>query len=237
MTVAGVIPAYNEEPSIGEVVRGFLRLPGDGGRPLLDDLVVCNNGSTDDTKQMATAAGARVVTEPERGYGAACLRAIAALGDADVVLFADADRSDVPEEAERLLEAIAGGADLVIGSRVLGRAEAGALTPQQRFGNRLAAFLIRRLWKHETTDLGPFRAIRRDALTRIGMKDRNYGWTVEMQVKTIQAGLRVVEVPADYRRRVGVSKVSGTIRGTIGAGVKILGTIGILWARERLKRT
>ena len=235
MTIGGVIPDFNEESSVGLVVADLLALEGEDGL-FLDDLVVCNNGSTDDTKHVAESAGARVVTEMERGYGAACLKGIAALRPVDVVLFIDADRSDVAAEAIDLVAAVAAGADLVIGSRVLGRAERGALTPQQRFGNWLAALLIRLLWGHRTTDLGPFRAIRREALEQIGMTDRNYGWTVEMQVKAIQAGLRVHEIPADYWKRIGVSKVSGTVRGTFGAGTKILGTIGKLWLLEKIGR-
>lgn len=232
--VSCVIPAFNESQSVGLVVRDFLAVPGDEG-PALDEVIVCDNNSTDGTADVARAAGARVVSETRQGYGSACLKAIASLSEGcEIVLFADADRSDDPAETPLLLEAITqGGADLVIGSRVLGRAERGALTPQQEFGNRLAAFLIRLFWKHETTDLGPFRAITRQALAEIGMRDPDYGWTVEMQVKAIQAGLRVVEVPATYRRRIGQSKISGTLKGTVLAGYKILGTIGVLALRGR----
>ncbi len=226
--IGGVIPALNEERSVGLVVSDFLGLRGDHDSPLLDDLVVCDNASTDDTANVAESSGARVVPEPERGYGAACLAALSALEDVDVILFADADRSDQPDEAYALLDRIAGGADLVIGSRVLGHAEKGALTPPQRFGNWLAAMLIRSLWGHHTTDLGPFRAVRSEALAKIGMKDRDYGWTVEMQVRAIQCGLQVVEIPVTYRKRIGTSKISGTFKGTVLAGWKILSTIGRL---------
>lgn len=226
--VGGVIPAFNEEESVGLVVTDLLSLRGDGGAPLIDDLVVCDNASTDRTAERAIGAGARVVVEEQQGYGAACLAAIAALGEVGIVLFADADRSDLPEDAIGLIDAVARGADLAIGSRVLGEAQPGALTPQQRFGNWLAARLIGLFWGHETTDLGPFRAIRYDSLSAIAMADRDYGWTVEMQVKAILAGMKVVELPAAYRRRIGKSKISGTVQGTVLAGIKILGTIGRL---------
>lgn len=236
-TIGLVIPAFNEEASVGLVVRGFLDLVGDGSRRLIEDLVVCDNASTDRTAEVAAGAGARVVREERRGYGSACLAAIAALEEVDVVLFADADRSDKPSESYALLDAIASGSDLAIGSRVLGRAESGSLTPQQRFGNALASWLIRRIWNHPTTDLGPFRAIRISALRRLDMRDRDYGWTVEMQVKAIQSGLNVAEVPVSYLRRIGKSKISGTVRGTVGAGTKILGTIGVLGLRGRRRRS
>ncbi len=225
LRVGCVIPAFNEAPSVGLVVSDLLGLAGERGEKMIDDLVVCDNGSTDGTGDVAVRAGARVVREERRGYGSACLAGIATLDEVDVVLFADADRSDVAAEAIDLLDGIAGGADLVIGSRVLGRAEPGALTAQQRFGNRLAAFLIRLIWKENATDLGPFRAMRRDSLEIICMEDRDYGWTVEMQVKAYRHGMKVIEVPATYRKRIGKSKISGTVKGTLLAGYKILGTI------------
>lgn len=231
-----VIPAFDEEESVGLVVRDLLALEGEEGAPLIDDLVVCDNASRDRTGERAAAAGARVVREERQGYGSACLAGIAALGDVDVVLFADADRSDVPGEAPSLLDAVADGADLAVGSRVLGTPEKGALTPQQRIGNDVAAFLIRLIWKHRTTDLGPFRAIRRDSLDEIDMQDRDFGWTVEMQVQALRHGMAVVEVPATYRRRIGKSKISGTVRGTVLAGWKILSTIGKLALRGRKAR-
>jgi hypothetical protein len=230
--LALIIPALNEEQSAGEVVRDFLALRNEVGAPLVDLIVVCDNGSRDRTAEVAAAAGAKVVSEPRRGYGYACLAAIATLPpDTTFIVFADADRSDDPSELSSLLAPIAAGADLVVGSRALGHAERGALTPQQVFGNWLSALLIRAIWKHPITDLGPFRAIRREAYERLGMADKTYGWTVEMQVKAIQQGMRVEEVPVSYRRRVGVSKVSGTVKGTIGAGTKILGMIAWLWIR------
>ncbi len=225
--VTAVIPALNEAASIGRVIAD---LP----RPPVTAVVVADNGSTDDTAAVARSVGARVVREEERGYGAACLRALADIGaETDIVLFLDGDYSDFPEDSRDLLEPIlTGRADLVIGSRVLGAREAGALTPQQRFGNALATWLIRVLWKHRYTDLGPFRAIRREALERLAMRDRNYGWTIEMQIKAVRAGLRIVEVPVRYRKRIGQSKISGTLRGSFNAGRIILGTIARFWIED-----
>lgn len=218
--VCAVIPALDEERSIGLVLAD---LP----RPLVAEVIVVDNGSRDATADAARAGGARVVVEPRRGYGAACLAGIAALpSDCTIVLFLDADYSDHPDEAPRVLAPILDGrADLVIGSRMLGAAEPGALLPQARFGNRLACFLMRLLFGHRYTDLGPFRAIRRDALERIGMVDADFGWTVEMQLKALRHRLRVAEVPVSYRRRKGVSKITGTVSGTVRAGAKILWTI------------
>lgn len=226
MTVAVVIPALDEEASIAEVVQ---TLPS----ALIGEIVVCDNGSVDETAARARAAGATVIAAARRGYGSACLAGLRYLaerpaGPPDVVVFVDADRSDRPEELPLLLAPIhEGRADLVIGSRVLGAAEKGAMTLPQRFGNRLAAVLIRALYGARVTDLGPFRAITWSALQRLAMRDPDYGWTVEMQVKAIKAGLRTVEVPVTYRRRVGRSKISGTVRGVLGAGWKILGTIAL----------
>jgi len=219
--VAAVIPALNEEGSVGLVL-------GELPRALVERAIVCDNGSTDGTIRAARLAGAIVVEEPRRGYGAACLRALAAL-EADppeIVLFLDADRSDDASEAGALLAPILEGrADFVIGSRALGLAEPGSLTPAQVFGNRLAAALLGLFYGVRATDLGPFRAIRWDALRSLEMRDRDFGWTIEMQVKAARRGLRTVEVPVRYRKRIGRSKISGTIRGTILAGGKILGTI------------
>ena len=233
LTVGAVVPARDEEDNVGAVVRELLALRGDGGGPLVDDFVVCDNGSTDATAQRAREAGARVVREETPGYGIACLTAIDALGPVDVVLFTDGDRSFVAGQCLRLLDAIADGADLAVGSRALGRREPGALSPPQIMGNRLAGFLIRLLWGERVTDLGPYRAIRAGALRRLDMRDRAYGWTVEMQVKAVQHRLRMVEVPVDtVRRRLGVSKVGGTVSGVIGASIGILSMIARLrWRR------
>jgi glycosyltransferase involved in cell wall biosynthesis len=219
MKVAVIIPALNEEGAIGAVID---EIP----RPLVERVIVVDNGSSDRTAEVAREHGAVVVREEHRGYGNACLRGIAALDGAEIVVFLDGDHSDFPEEIVDLVDPIEKGeADMVIGSRPLGNPERGALTPQQVFGNRLACAMIRILFRHKYTDLGPFRAIRAEALHSLGMLDRTYGWTVEMQVKAVRKGLRVREVPVRYRRRIGKSKVSGTVRGTLGAGYKIITTI------------
>jgi glycosyltransferase involved in cell wall biosynthesis len=214
-----IIPALDEEPAIGQTLD---RVP----RDLYCAIIVSDNGSRDRTAEIARAHGATVVCEPERGYGAACLRAISALPPSvEAVVFMDADASDDPAEAVTLLQPIyQGRADLVIGSRTLGQAEKGALEPHQVLGNRLATGIIRAFYGHRYTDLGPFRAIRAEALQKLAMRDRNYGWTIEMQIKALRHKLRVVEVPVSYRRRVGVSKISGNWRASMAAGVKIIWT-------------
>ncbi|MFQ5646200.1 MAG: glycosyltransferase family 2 protein [bacterium] len=218
--VEAIIPAYNEEASIGRVLDDLSRLG-------LDRILVVDNNSADRTAEVAGKHGAEVVFEPKRGYGQACWRGILALSpDTDVVLFLDADYSDYPEEAVHLLQPIyEEKADLVIGSRILGNAEPSALLPQARFGNWLAGVLINLLYGYRYTDLGPFRAIRRESLDKIGMQDRGFGWTVEMQVKALKTGLKVREVPVSYRPRIGKSKISGTFRGSVRAGHMILYTI------------
>ncbi|MCS6913619.1 MAG: glycosyltransferase family 2 protein [Myxococcales bacterium] len=220
-----IIPALDEEQALPLVLRDLRAQPWP-----LRHIVVVDNGSTDRTAEVAEAAGAVVLKEPQRGYGAACLRGLRFLSQLslppDVVVFLDGDYSDDPAEVAWLLDAIEAGADLAIGSRVLGRAEPGSLTPQQRIGNILATTLIRLVYGQRYTDLGPMRAIRYPALCALAMRDTGYGWTVEMQVKAVRLGLRVVEVPVSYRRRRGgASKVSGTLRGTLGAGYKILYTV------------
>jgi len=226
-----IIPALNEADVIGTMLS---HLP----RKIFDRVIVADNGSTDDTARIALSHGATVVCEPERGYGAACLRAMEQLPeDCRTVVFMQADLSEEPEEAGRLLAPLFDGrADLVIGSRTMGRAEPGALLPHQRFGNTLACTLIRWIYGFRYTDLGPFRAIRTDALRALGMRDRNYGWTVEMQVRALQQGLRVMEVPVSSRRRfAGENKVSGNLRASLAAGWKIIFTIARL-AWEGRKR-
>jgi glycosyltransferase involved in cell wall biosynthesis len=221
-----IIPALDEEHAIGALL-------GAVDRTLVRDVIVGDNGSRDATAEVARAGGAQVVTVAERGYGAACAGALTRLrDDVEIVLFMDADGSDDPGEIAQLLAPIAENrADLVIGSRALGVVEAGALTPQQRFGNWLATRLIRLLYGQRYTDLGPFRAIRRELLDRIAMQDRRYGWTVEMQIRALQLGARVIEVPVRYRRRVGRSKISGTVSGVVKAGWWILYTI---WKYRRV---
>ena len=238
MTIGAVIPARDEAGNIGSVVADLLALRNASGQRLVDQCVVCDNGSSDATAAEAREADASVVAQPTPGYGIACLTAIEALQPADIVLFVDGDGSCRVAEAIDLLAAIAAGADLAIGSRVMGSAEAGALSLPQRAGNRVAAFLIKVLWEAKVTDLGPFRAIRQTALQRIDMQDRAFGWTVEMQVKAIQQGLSVAEVPVDtLRRRFGKSKVGGTLRGVVGASVGILSMIARLRWRQMRKQS
>jgi glycosyltransferase involved in cell wall biosynthesis len=223
--VTVIIPVLNEAAALPKVLAGI--------PPWVEHVIVADNGSSDGSGEIARAAGAIVVEEPQRGYGAACLKALAALPeDTGVVVFMDGDASDDAAQMAALVEPIRRGeADMVLGSRVLGERERGALSPQQVFGNWLACTLIGMIWGVRFTDLGPFRAIGRRALARLEMADRDYGWTVEMQVRAAQEGLRCLEIPARYRRRIGTSKVSGTIRGVIGAGTKILYVIG----REALR--
>ncbi len=223
-----LIPALDEEGSVGRVVAEFAARG-------VSEIVVVDNGSRDGTARAARAAGATVLSEPRRGYGRACLAGLAHLRrrPPDVVVFVDADQSDDPADLEALLRPIEEGrAEFVVGSRALGRADPGSMTIPQRFGNRLATGLIRRLTGHAFTDLGPFRAIRWDALERLEMADTNYGWTVEMQVKAARRGVRWLEVPVRYRKRIGRSKISGTVRGVVAAGGKILCTV----FREVLRR-
>jgi len=194
------------------------------------EIIVCDNNSTDDTARVASSRGATVVSALRKGYGSACLEGMAHISQKqvkpDVVVFLDGDYSDHPDEMPMLVQPIQDkGVDLVIGSRALGQMDKGAMQPQQLFGNWLATTLIRMIYGYKFTDLGPFRAIRYDALVALQMADKDFGWTVEMQVKAAKMGLKCTEVPVRYRRRIGVSKVSGTIKGTIRAGHKILWTI------------
>ena len=222
-----VIPANNEEQSIGLVVQ-------DIPKHLVSEVVVVNNASTDRTREAAEAAGATVLDEPTPGYGRACLKGINYLNQEgkrpDVLVFLDGDYSDYPEEMEQVVAPILNeGMDMVIGSRALGQREGGSMTFPQVFGNWLATTLMRIFYGVRFTDLGPFRAIRFDKLLEINMVDQTYGWTVEMQVKAARHKLKSTEVAVNYKKRIGVSKVSGTIKGTVMAGYKILWTIFKYW--------
>ena len=218
-----IIPAYNEENSIGKVVRA---IPSE----IVSEIIVVNNTSTDDTEKNAREAGATVLTESRKGYGFACLKGIAYARSLtplpDIVAFIDGDYSDYPEELPKVVQPILEqDFDLVIGSRALGEREKKSMTPQQVFGNWLATQLMKLFYGFKFTDLGPFRAMKFDKLIALNMKDQTYGWTVEMQLKAIKMKMKCTEVPVSYRQRIGKSKVSGTVKGTIGAGYKILYTI------------
>ena len=217
--ISVIIPAYNEEDSIGLVLDA---LP----QNLIHEIIVVDNNSTDDTARSASEKGAQVVAEKRRGYGSACLKGISELDNPDIVVFLDGDFSDYPEEIIQLVEPIESGKkDFVLGSRMLIPESRSALLPQSRYGNQLAVFLMRLFFRHKFTDLGPFRAIRYESLKAIAMQDANFGWTVEMQIKAVKKGLRIMEIPVKYRERVGVSKITGTFSGTIKAGAKIIYTI------------
>ncbi len=265
-SIAVIIPALNEEPSIGKVIKELSALgvcgqcgyadkeypQNESNSPpvlldvkqcescckdtkrdsLVDHIVVCDNGSTDKTAEIAEACGAHVVAEQEKGYGAACLAAINFPLERDIVVFVDGDHSVVCAELPDLLDPLFSGADLVIGSRTLGVCESGALSTPQIMGNRLASAMMRLLWKQRVTDLGPFRAISNQALIELGMQDRQFGWTVEMQVRALQLKKQVVEIPVTTRTRIGKSKIGGTVSGVIGASKGILGTIVKLYYQE-----
>lgn len=220
--VTVIIPALNEEAALPEVLREL---------PTVGRVIVVDNGSVDRTAEVAMAGGAEVVAEPRPGYGSACLRGLAHIEDIKaaggppprVVVFLDADHSDHPDLLPNLVKPILDGdADFVLGSRLLGKREPGAMPAQSVFGNRLACFLMRILFGARYTDLGPFRAIDYAVLRRLGMMDTNFGWTVEMQIKASRAGLRIAEIPVPYRCRIGQSKISGTLWGSVRAGYKIL---------------
>ena len=220
MKATVIIPAFNEEESIGLVLS-------DIPRQHVDKIIVVDNNSSDRTASIAHNYGAEVVHAPKQGYGRACLAGIdyASRYHPEVAIFLDADYSDHPDEMPLLLNKIEEGFDLVIGSRTLGNTDRGALLVQARLGNRLAVFLIRLLFGMKYTDLGPFRAVRWPKLLDLNMKDKTFGWTVEMQVKAAKLRFKVAEVPVSYRTRVGISKITGTMGGTVRAGYKILFTI------------
>jgi glycosyltransferase involved in cell wall biosynthesis len=221
-----IIPAYNEEKSLPKVLRDIPKI--------VRNIVVANNNSTDRTGEFAEAEGAKVVFEPQKGYGKACLTAMDWIKQQevqpDIVVFLDGDYSDYPEELMLLIQPIiANESDMVIGSRALGEREAGSMTLPQIFGNWLATNMMRYIQGAKFSDLGPFRAIRWADLLKLNMVDENFGWTIEMQIKAHKAGLRYIEIPVTYRKRIGVSKVSGTVKGVFGAGYKIIFTIFKYW--------
>ena len=217
-----IIPAFNEADSIGKVI---IDIPSS-----VEEIIVVNNGSTDETPQVAGKAGAIVLNEPRKGYGYACLKGMEYVASKehkpDIIVFLDGDYSDYPEELPMLVKPIVeDDMDLVIGARLKDGREGGSMTPQQVFGNWLATFLMKLFFRARFSDLGPFRAIRYEKLLQMNMEDKTYGWTVEMQLKALKHKMNYTEVPVRYRQRIGVSKVSGTLKGTILAGVKILGWI------------
>lgn len=224
MKVDVIIPAYNEGPAIGHVINAI-------PKHLVQEIIVVNNNSTDNTAEVAAGAGATVLYEKKKGYGNACLKGIDYIkqkngSQPDVVVFIDGDFSDHPEEMEAIIAPIKDQKmDMVIGSRTLGNSEKGALQPQQIFGNWLSTKLIFLLYRKRYSDLGPFRAINYKKLLELEMQDQNYGWTVEMQVKAAKKALNYIEIPVSYRKRIGKSKVSGTVKGSVLAGMKIISTI------------
>lgn len=218
-----IIPAFNEENAVGNVVAD---IPKD----IVREIIVVNNNSTDKTVINAKKNGATVIDEPKKGYGNACLKGMWHISNKevkpDIVVFLDADYSDYPEEMVKLIQPIiTQNRDMVIGSRALGNMEKGAMTFQQIFGNWLATFLMKLFYKVTYTDLGPFRAIKYNSLLALKMKDKTYGWTIEMQLKAAKQKMNCCEIPVTYRNRIGFSKISGTVKGTIGAGYKIITTI------------
>jgi glycosyltransferase involved in cell wall biosynthesis len=217
-----IIPAYNEEKAIGNVIS---EIPS-----LVDEIIVVSNNSTDKTEEVAKKAGATVLSENRKGYGYACLKGMDYISKLeskpDVIVFLDGDYSDYPEELIKLIDPIRNqNIDFVIGARVSSLRENGSMTPQQVFGNWLATFLMKVFFNAKFTDLGPFRAIKYNKLLQLQMEDKTYGWTVEMQLKVLKQKMTYIEIPVRYKNRIGVSKVSGTVKGTVMAGIKIIGWI------------
>jgi glycosyltransferase involved in cell wall biosynthesis len=222
MIIKVIIPAYNEAASIANVIQEIPKT--------VTEVIVVSNNSTDNTEANAEAAGATVLKEPQKGYGFACLKGMEYIANQDekpdILVFLDGDYSDYPEELTKIVAPIIeDDIDFVVGARVKSLRENGSMTPQQVFGNWLATFLMKLFFGAKFTDLGPFRAIKYNTLLHLNMQDKTYGWTVEMQLKVLKQKLSYVEIPVKYKKRIGVSKVSGTVKGTIFAGVKILGWI------------
>lgn len=217
-----IIPAFNEEKSIGKVIQDIPKS--------VSEIIVISNNSRDNTEKVAKENGATVLSEIRKGYGYACLKGMDYISKLDIkpdiIVFLDGDYSDFPEELTKLVEPIINGnTDFVVGARVSEFRESGAMTPQQVFGNWLATFLMKLFFKSSFKDLGPFRAIRYEKLLGLKMQDKTYGWTVEMQLKVLKQKISYMEIPVNYRNRIGVSKVSGTLKGTVMAGIKIIGWI------------
>lgn len=217
-----IIPAINEEESISKVIAEIPKI--------VSEIIVVDNGSSDNTKKIAKLAGATVLEQPKKGYGNACLKGLEYISTTikkpDIIVFLDGDYSDYPQEMTNILAPILNNkVDFVIGARVTDYREKGSMTLAQLFGNWLATFLMRMLFNSTFTDLGPFRAIKYDKLLALKMEDKTYGWTVEMQLKALKQNLRYTEIPVHYKKRIGISKVSGTIKGAIFAGIKILSWI------------
>ena len=217
-----IIPAFNEQEAIAKVIQ---EIPS-----FVDEIIVISNNSTDKTVEVATKAGATVLSESKKGYGYACLKGMDYIAQAtikpNIVVFLDGDYSDYPEELTKLVQPIIDGkVEFVLGARTKNLREKGSMTPQQIFGNGLATFLMKYFFKSKFTDLGPFRAIKYETLLALKMQDKTYGWTVEMQLKILKSKLSYLEIPVHYKNRIGVSKVSGTVKGTIMAGIKIIGWI------------
>lgn len=220
--ISVIIPAYNEEKAIANVIREIPKI--------VSEIIVVNNNSTDNTARIAFENGATVLSEKRKGYGYACLKGLEYISShktkPDIVVFIDGDYSDYPEELTKLIDPIMNhNVDFVIGTRASNLREKGSMTPQQVFGNRLATFLMKLFFNSKFTDLGPFRAIKYDTLLDLNMQDKTYGWTVEMQLKVLKSHIPYTEIPVRYKNRIGVSKVSGTVKGTLMAGIKIIGWI------------
>jgi hypothetical protein len=231
LSVSAIVPAFNEAENIALVIDGLRCLRSPAGDRLIDEVIVADNGSSDGTAQIAASHGAFVIPVAERGYGSACASACS-FARGEVLLFVDGDHTADLHEACLLTQAIEQGYDMAIGVR--SRAAPGSLSLPQRFGNGLACFLVRVLWSVPVTDLGPFRAIRRSAFERIAMRDKAYGWTIEMQIRAAQLALKTCEIDVTWLpRHAGQSKVSGTFRGVLGAGIGILSMIARLWFSQR----